>query len=299
MSGLILVTGATGYVGRRLLPLLVESGANVRILTRSADSTVPAGVTVARGDLTDAVSLKRACEGVDAVINLAAVTADRKAPSGGYDAVNADGLAHLANAAQTSGATRFIQLAGIDTVTGKPGPYLAGRRRGEDALSRSRIESIAVLRPSIMFGGTDSAFSKAMAQLISLAPVVPVPGDGKLRLQMIWVEDVVRCLMALVKQPAKRGSFSIGGPDHLSYDEMLDLVGEGIDKAHVRKIHLPLSILAVQAKLMQVLPKPPLTPAALELFQSDNVTERGAVERQFGFVPRGFAEHVRSQGLYA
>jgi len=67
----------------------------------------------------------------------------------------------------------------------------------------------------------------------------------------------------------------------------------------VRKLHLPASLFAVQARLMSVLPSPPLTPAALELFASDNVTTAYAVEQQFNFRPRGFAEHVRREGLFA
>ncbi len=96
-----------------------------------------------------------------------------------------------------AGVRRIVHLAGIDTTTGEPGPYLAGRRRGDAAVLASGIESVAILRPSIMFGGRDSAFVKALARLVKLSPAVPVPGDGSVRLQLVWVEDVVRCVMQL------------------------------------------------------------------------------------------------------
>ena len=296
--GHVLVTGATGYVGRRLVARLNAAGVPVRALTRR-EVSLPEGVSSAIGDLSDRAALERACADASAVVNLAAVTADRKPPRGGYDRVNATGVANLAAAAKAAGVPRFIQLAGIDSTTGPAGPYLAGRRRGEAALETAGIESVAVLRPSIMFGGADAAFPKALARLVKFAPVVPVPGDGRLRLQMVWVDDVVACLAQLVAQPAKHGAFPIGGPDHLSYDDVLDLIGEGIGRSSVRKLHLPLAFLAMQAKLMQVLPRPPLTPAALELFASDNVTQRDAIEREFGFEPRSFVTHVRRYGLYA
>jgi NADH dehydrogenase len=162
----------------------------------------------------------------------------------------------------------------------------------------SGVESVAILRPSIMFGGRDAAFVRALARLVKLAPAVPVPGDGTVRLQMIWVEDVVRCIMQLADD-MRPGQFPIGGPEQPTYDEVLDTIGEGLGKRHVRKVHMPVAVFSAQARLLSLLPSPPLTPAALELFASDNVTTIDAVEQQFNFRPRSFAEHVRREGLYA
>jgi uncharacterized protein YbjT (DUF2867 family) len=294
----VLVTGSSGYVGRRLVVRLAERGSPVRALVRRSRGDLPEGVEMVAGDVTDAASLMRACEGADVVVNLAAITADRKPPPGGYDRVNAEGPAALATAARTAGVRRFVHLAGIDTTIGEPGPYLAGRRRGDAAVLASGVESVAILRPSIMFGGRDSAFVRALARLVRFAPAVPVPGDGTLRLQMVWVEDVVRCILQLADD-MRPGQFPIGGPDQPTYDEVLDTIGEGLGKRHVRKVHLPIPLFSVQARLLSVLPSPPLTPAALELFASDNTTTPDAIEQQFNFHPRGFAEHVRREGLFA
>jgi uncharacterized protein YbjT (DUF2867 family) len=294
----VLVTGATGYVGRRLVARLAERGTPVRALVHRSRSGLPEGVEAVEGDVTDAASLSGACEGAEVVINLASITADRKPPAGGYDRVNAEGPAALGTAARAAGVRRFVHLAGIDTSTGEPGPYLAGRRRGDAAVLASGVESTAILRPGIMFGGRDSAFVKALARLVKFSPAVPVPGDGTVRLQLIWVEDVVRCILQLADD-MRPGQFPIGGPDQPTYDEVLDTIGEGLGKRQVRKLHLPLAVFSVQARLLSVLPSPPLTPAALELFASDNITTPDAVEQQFNFRPRGFAEHVRHEGLFA
>jgi NADH dehydrogenase len=293
----VLVAGSSGYVGRRLVARLAERGTPVRALVHRSRSDLPEGVEAVEGDVTDTASLAGACEGVDVVVNLAAITADRKPPPGGYDRVNAEGPAALATAARTAGARRLVHLAGIDTTTGEPGPYLAGRRRGDAAVLASGVESVAILRPSIMFGGRDSAFVRVLARLVKLAPAVPVPGDGSVRLQMIWVEDVVRCIMQLAED-MRPGQFPIGGPEQPTYDEVLDTIGEGLGKRRVRKVHLPIPVFSAQARFLSLLPSPPLTPAALELFAADNVTTLDAVEQQFNFRPRGFAEHVRREGLY-
>jgi uncharacterized protein YbjT (DUF2867 family) len=294
----VLVTGSSGYLGRRLIARLAERRTPVRALVHQSQVELPGGVEAVQGDLTDASTLTAACEGVDAIVNLASVTADRKPPRGGYDRVNAEGPAALAAAARTAGVRRFVHLAGIDTTMGEPGPYLAGRRRGDAAVLASGIESVAILRPSIMFGGPDSAFVKALAPLVKRLPAVPVPGDGTVRIQMVWVEDVVRCAIQLTDD-MRPGQFPIGGPDQPTYDEVLDTIGEGLGKRNVRKLHLPVPLFAVQARALALLPSPPLTPAALELFASDNTTTPDAIEQQFGFRPRGFAEHVRREGLFA
>ena len=293
----VLVTGSSGYLGRRLVPRLAERGTPVRALVHRSQRELAKGVEAVPGDVTDTASLTRACEGVDVVVNLASITADRKPPAGGYDRVNAEGPAALASAARTAGVRRIVHLAGIDTSTGEPGPYVAGRRRGDAAMLASGVESVAILRPSIMFGGRDSAFVKTLARLVRFSPAVPVPGDGSMRIQLVWVEDVVRCIMQLADD-MRPGQFPIGGPDQPTYDEILDIIGEGLGKRRVRKVHLPVPVFSAQAKVLSVLPAPPLTPAALELFASDNTTTADAIEQQFNFRPRGFAEHVRREGLF-
>jgi uncharacterized protein YbjT (DUF2867 family) len=100
-----------------------------------------------------------------------------------------------------------------------------------------------------------------------------------------------------VRDRALAGRYPIGGPEELTYDQQLDVIGAALGKRKVRKLHLPLGVMRLQAALLRVLPKPPLTPAALELFGSDNVAGVDAIPRQFGFEPRSFRAHVAAHGL--
>ena len=295
-DGPILVTGATGFIGGRLVRRLASAGLPVRAMARRADVELPPGAELAVGDLLDAESLKRACDGVSAVISAAAVTGDKKAPAGGYDRINADGIADLAAAATAGGAGRFIHFGGIDTAGSKPGPYLAGRRRGEEAIKAAGVPW-TILQPSVQFGPA-SPFIKAMAGLVA-GPIVPVAGNGRTRIQMIHVDDVCRAAQMCLEGDGRLNRYiELGGPEALEYDGILDIIGSAMGKAKVRKVHAPMGIVKLQAKLLQVLPNPPVTPAAVELLEKDNVAASlDVVEREFGFQPVGFAEHVASHGL--
>ena len=292
----ILITGATGFVGSRLTRRLVDAGLPVRAMARNPSASVAQGAELVIGDLTDHASLRRACEGTKVVISCAAITGEKKAPVGGYDVVNVDGVGALATAATAAGVGRLIHLGGIDTVGSKPGPYLIGRRRGEQLIKAAGVPW-TILQPSVQFG-PHAPFIRAMAGLIR-GPIVPVAGNGRTRIQMIHVDDVCRAAQECIDGDARLGRYiELGGTEALKYDAVLDIIGRGLGKHSVRKIHAPIGIVKLQARFLQMLPKPPVTPAAVELLEHDNVAASlDVVEREFGFRPVGFAEHIASHGL--
>ena len=296
-EGPVLVTGATGFVGRRLVAALRRDGVTVRALVRRPGTArLAEGTEVVPGDLGDAESLRRACEGVAAVVSAAAVTGDQKPPPGGYDRINADGIADLARAATSAGAGRLVHFSGIDRIAGPPGPYLAGRRRGEEVVRTAGVPW-TILRPSVQFG-PGSAFVAALAGLVR-APVVPVVGSGRTRIQMVHVDDVVRCALLALDGVGRLGrELEIGGPEAPTFDEILDVIARARGRRRVPKLHAPIALVRVQARLLQVLPRPPVTPATLELLADDNVARSlDVVPLEFGFAPRPFRAHVEAHGL--
>lgn len=291
---MILITGATGYIGQHLVRRLVAQGERPRCLVRDprkAQRLFPgADLEIARGDTTDPASLAEAVKGVETIVHTAFMTADRKeGPGNRYDETNVQGTGHLVAAAESAGVRRMIELSGLGTKPDKPGSYMQGRYLAEQRLKESQLDW-TILRPSVLFG-KDAPFIKGLSELIEHSPVVPLIGGGKVMFQPIYVEDVVSVIMWVLARPeqSSRQTFTIGGPDYYSFTQMIDALTHALHRTRL-KAPAPRPLVGVGAALMEaVLPKPPLTKAALTLFSFDNTTDLNSVERQFGFKPMSFA----------
>src|SRR5215831_3993255 len=295
----ILVTGASGFVGGSVSRRLADRpDLHLRGLVRSArPGSLPASMECVQGDLTQAATLDAALQGVQHVIHAAAITADHKEPSlGAYELVNRAGTENLMKAATRAGIERVVLMSGLGTRPAPNGTYMATRWGMEEAVRRSGVPYV-ILQPSVLFGA-GAPFVTALARLARRSPVLPLLGGGGVRFQPLWIEDLVTCIEGCLGDGAPLGrALPIGGAEHLTFREVLDEICAAL---HVRRffVRLPLGAARLQAAVLTaVMPRPPLTPAALELFSFDNATELDSVERTFGFKPRGFREHVRQHGL--
>jgi uncharacterized protein YbjT (DUF2867 family) len=168
-------------------------------------------------------------------------------------------------------------------------PYWAAKWAAEQAIVKSGL-TYTILRPSLVFGPNDDFFNR-LAGLVRWNPMLPVAGNGKTRFQPIWVEDLVTCILACLEEGAHDGqTIEVGGPDQLTYEEMLDAVRRELG-AHRLKVHVPLPLVRLVAAAMEaVLPRPPVTRHQLAMLAKDNVAEPDAVARHFGFAPKPLAE---------
>jgi uncharacterized protein YbjT (DUF2867 family) len=293
---MVLVTSGTGFVGRHLLAALDRRPARA-LVRRPAASTLPAGVEAVQGDLTKPETLPAALAGVDVVVHAAALTANLKEPyRGAYDDVNRRGTENLVAAAKAAGVRRLVVMSGLGTRPAPLGTYMATRWALEEAVRGSGIPAV-VLQPSVLFGD-GAEFVAALARLVRRSPVVPVLGPPGLRFQPFWIEDLARCLVQSISDESLTGlAIPLGGAEHVTMRQILETIGEALGRRPALA-PLPLGLARVQASLMSaVLPRPPLTPAALELFEFENATDLDACERTFGFRPRGFREHLRAHGV--
>src|SRR5207249_3244226 len=145
-----------------------------------------------------------------------------------------------------------------------------------------------VLRPSLLFGEGDDFFHRLVFSLAF--PIVPVPGDGKARFQPLHVDDLAAALLAAASRPLAevRGVHEVGGPEPITYDDLLAETMRGTGKRRPT-LHLPVILMKPPAIVMGlVMPDPPVTEHQLDLLAVDNTPRDNALERVFGVRPRPF-----------
>ncbi|GHO50184.1 SDR family oxidoreductase [Ktedonospora formicarum] len=299
---MILVTGATGYIGTHLVKRLAERGEQVRCLvrdTQKAKQVLPADkVELVEGATTRPETLAAALQGIETIVHAAFMTADRKeTPNNHYNETNVDGTRNLIHAAEGAGVKRMIEISGLGTKPDKIGSYMQGRYLAEQALKASSLVW-TIIQPSVLFG-KGAPFIVGLTDLIVSAPVVPLIGGGKIMFQPIYVEDVVTVILKVLDDPARTQgkTYTIGGPEYYSFTQIFDVLLKTMGKTRP-KIYAPTPLVAVGAAVMEtVLPKPPLTRAAMTLFSFDNTTDLNSVERDFGFVPQSFKAYFEQHSI--
>jgi uncharacterized protein YbjT (DUF2867 family) len=279
---MILVTGATGFVGRHLVARLQGRGETIRPLVRderTARRADGAGIEPAIGDVTDRESLFRAMDGVDTVIHLVAIIVEKGDAT--FERINAAGARNVAEAARAAGVKRLLHMSANGVQDNPRYPYLQSKWQGEQAVVASGLP-YAALRPSLIFGAGDQFFN-TLATLVRLNPIVPIVGDGRAMFQPVWVEDVCTCFLKLLDDDAYLGqSYEIGGPEQLSYEDLVDVVMRVLG-TRKPKVHVPVALMKPAAAVMEaLLPKPPVTPGQLTLLELDNVTAPNPLPALFG-----------------
>lgn len=285
---MILITGATGFVGRVLLRLLVSEGRQVSCLLRPSrrPRRFPQGaMQIASGTLQDAPALRAALQGVDTVIHLAGA----RRSEGEYTTewINHRGTANLVGEAANAGVKRVIYLSHLRADRNSAFPLLRSKGAAEAVIRDSGL-TYSILRSSLIFGPEDN-FTTVLAMLIKTLPIFPVPGAGKTRFQPIHVDDVAACLVhCLDARHLGNATVPIGGPQHLSYSEILNAVMKELRVRRAR-VHLRLPLVRTLVALTQsIFPNPPISSEQLDLFSIDNTTALGSVAHSFGFEPRRF-----------
>ena len=278
----VLVTGGTGFIGSALVPRLVQAGYVPRLFVRAAPPTVPpTPVEVVVGDVTDAGAIRVALEGASAVIHMAAATsAGRLDPAVAYR-VNVGAASALVEACRPSG-TRLIVLSTQHVYLPAPGLYGRTKRMADRIFLESGVP-VTILRPSLVYGpGTRGVFVR-LATLVRKLPVIPVIGPGQWRMRPLFLDDLVDVILEVLARPELAGrTYDVGGPDLVTYDELLSAICDAIGRP-CRTLHLPLGLsFALAWTLERLLPTPPLT--------TDNV--RGAV-RDAHCDPRALERDLR------
>jgi uncharacterized protein YbjT (DUF2867 family) len=277
----ILVTGASGFVGRHVVQALIATGEDVRCLVRDPEKGASLGCELAQGDMTDAASLRRAVEGADAVVHLVAV---RQGKEEKFQRVMVQGGQDLLDAAAEAGVRRFLLMRALGTRedTRDLVPYYRAKWEVEQLVQRSDIDSV-IFQPSFIFG-RDGGIIPTFRRLVKLAPVTPIIGSGERRIQPIWVDDMAAYFVkALDFEAATNRTFEIGGPEQVTWNEFWARFRRALDVRRRPTIHVPVGLMRVNALLTERLPGDiPLTRDLLTMLEhEDNVVTNDEAVQTF------------------
>ena len=220
-----LVTGATGYIGGRLVPRLLDAGLRVRALARNPDrlATVPwrGDAEVARGDLTDPDSLTDAFYGVDVVYYLVHSMGTSK----DFVAEEKRSARNVVVAAQRAGVRRLVYLSGLHPEHTQLSRHLASRTEVGDILIKSGIETV-VLQAGIVVGSGSASF-EMIRHLTDRLPVMTTPKWVRNKIQPIAIDDVLHYLVGAATAPVPTSRvWDIGGPDVMEYGEAMQVYAD-------------------------------------------------------------------------
>ena len=217
-QGKVLVAGATGFIGIRLVKELVTSGCKVRCLVRRPDAVLPTGAEPAAGDLLEPATLKAACSGIDTAYYLVHSMGGGRA---GFERRDRQAAENFVAAAERSGIRRVIYLGGLGEAEEGLSEHLASRQEVARILKRGSFRT-TVLRAAVIIGAGGASF-EMIKGLVERLPLMITPRWVSTRCQPIAVDDVIRYLAECLRDERTSGeTFDIGGPEILSYREMME-----------------------------------------------------------------------------
>jgi uncharacterized protein YbjT (DUF2867 family) len=280
---MILVTGASGFVGGHVVRALRESGRPVRCLVRNPDKAeqlAALGCELAQGDMTDAASIRRAAESADVVVHLVAIRQGKREE---FERTMVDGTRALLAAAKESAATRFIHMSALGTSEESKDlvPYYGAKWQQELDVQASGLPYV-IFRPSFVFAG-DGGILPTFRKLAKLTPVTPITGSGTQRIQPLWADDLAAYFDRAIDLDAATGRlFELGGPDVVSWNAFWDRLKEALG---VRRpsLHVPMAVMRLNALVTERLPgNIPLTRDLLKMLEhGDNVTTNDDAKELF------------------
>jgi uncharacterized protein YbjT (DUF2867 family) len=277
-----LVTGATGFTGSHVVPLLLQRGVKVTCFVRETSDLafLPLDrVDLAYGDLNDISSLQRALEGHDWLVNIASL-----------------GFGHapgIVAAARSAGVQRAVFVSTTAIFTTLPASSKVIRMAAEAAIEDSGLP-YTIIRPTMIFGTARDRNISRLINYLCRWPVLPVLGNGQSLQQPVHVEDVATAIVAaLDAEAAVQQTYNIAGKSVVSYNHLVDTTARLLGR-HVRRVHLPPAPVVAVLRLMERASLPvPLQAEQVLRLNEDKIFDYSAAADALDYHPMSLEE-----GLY-
>jgi NADH dehydrogenase len=287
----ILIAGGTGFVGSNLARRIRENGHNIILLVRpgseskikNAEKISMVGTDYSQTDVS--VPTKP-----DVLINCIGII--REYPSKGitFEKIHYGIVDFLVKLAKTNDIERFIQVSALGVgPEGKTG-YFKTKFEAEGLLRNSGL-NITIFRPSIIYGPGDD-FINMIAGFINKFSVMPVIGDGRYRLQPVHVDDLCQVISKTIHDDfAYNKTFEIGGPEILTFNEIVDIVGNALGKKAI-KLHQPVFIMKILAALFGRFPWFPVTRDQIAMLYDESYTSDSILFDRYEITARTLKESL-------
>jgi len=278
LETLVTVFGGSGFLGRHVVRALANRQYRIRVAVRRPElcgHLRPMGrvgqIHAVQANLRYPDSVAAAVRDCDIVVNLVGILFERGRQR--FDAVQTAGAEAVALAASAASAP-LVHISAIGADENSPSHYARSKAEGERLVLAAQ-SGATIVRPSIVFGPEDDFFNR-FAALARMAPALPLVGGGHTRMQPVFAGDVAEAIAKIVDGDAKPGAiYELGGPDVRTFKELMEFVLSTIERRRLL-VPVPFAVMKLQAMLLALLPKPPITPDQVELLKHDNVVSDDA-----------------------
>jgi uncharacterized protein YbjT (DUF2867 family) len=280
----VLVTGATGFTGSRLVPLLLKNGFEARVFVRPTSDRSPLSalkVDWAMGDFANPETFTAALHGVEVLVNIASL-----------------GFGHaesILRSAKEAGVKRGIFISTTAIFTQLNAGSKSVRLAAEEAIQASDLD-YTILRPTMIYGSKRDRNMWRLIRLLRITPIMPIFGDGESLQQPIFVDDVAEAVLLALQTDATIGkSYNIAGKAPLTYNQVIDTVTSTLGK-RVWKLHLPyMPIVRMLQFTERMKLRLPIKAEQVLRLNENKAFSYEEAQRDFGFNPRSFEEGIRAE----
>ena len=288
----VLIAGGTGFVGKHLVRAFADTGHGIILARRpGSKAQTPEEKYVRVIDLDPRQGMAAEEIAADAIINLVGII--REFPSRGitFHKAHFEVTRNLVDFARKIGIPRFLQMSALGVKPDAESSYMRTKYDGECYVQESGLHW-TIYRPSVIFGPGDHVVT-LFNSLIRRFPVIGVVGDGQYKLQPVHVRDVCAGFVrALTDERARSHIFEFGGPEIMTFNRMLDLIGEVIGITPVRKVHMPVGLFKTVSSVLMRFPQYPISPEQIDMLVKGNSTEDNSYYDFVERIPISFKEGI-------
>ncbi|MCK9614363.1 MAG: NAD-dependent epimerase/dehydratase family protein [Candidatus Omnitrophica bacterium] len=286
---MLLVTGASGFVGRHLLEKLIKKGVKVRCLVRNRNKvnlTNP-NLEIIEGDILDQHIIDKATENIDLVIHLAAVIKSSNPER--IREVNIGGTTKIISACRKNKVKKIIHISSLDAALGITNLYGTTKKISEEIVKKSDIKYI-ILRPSLIYGEGSKDIT-ALARIVKKYPIIPIIGNGKL--QPLYIDDFCELIVKMIDGDVQDKVYFVGGKEQLTLGQLADKIA-ALNGKKIIKIYIPLEIFWLPLKIFNIFSRnSQLSYDSLKLLKFNKICDIGEAKRDFNFTPMSIDEGLR------